>query len=363
MITISGVLGIGLYLRSGSILRTGGPAAVLISFTVVGLLAWMVMQCIGELLAIWPISGALVEYVGTFVDEDLGTTVGIAYWICYSLNFAAMIVAAAGEFEFWNSTKALQGTIIMFLVPLFLVLFNSFGVEIYGLTEVVGGLLKIFGIIIVTVSMIVINIGGGVQGHIGTKYYEERSIFQYDDKGADNWASALFVSISTAAFAFIGVEITAAVALEARPAKTRPSMQTNPPTIQVKEPRPRISFRFSATWTSFIAWILYFVAGFVMTLNVPWDSPELPTAGWLDHHNQDGRKPADSGFVLSARDSGISGLAGVFNITLLITALTAANTNLAVHVHVLPFPMGSFSVSIAKELARHNHHQREIDPI
>lgn len=83
MITISGVLGAGLYIRSGTVLRIGGPGAVLIAFTVMGLLAWMVMQCIGEFLALWPISGALVEFVAKFVDEDLGTAVGIAYWLVY----------------------------------------------------------------------------------------------------------------------------------------------------------------------------------------------------------------------------------------------------------------------------------------
>lgn len=80
MITISGILGAGLYVGSGTILRFGGPGAVLISTTVMGLLAWMVMQCIGEMLILWPIPGALVEYVGAFVDEDLGIAVGIAYW-------------------------------------------------------------------------------------------------------------------------------------------------------------------------------------------------------------------------------------------------------------------------------------------
>lgn len=54
-----------------------------VSFTVMGLLAWAVMQCIGEMLTIWPIPGALAEYVGAFVDDDLGIAVGIAYWcIC-----------------------------------------------------------------------------------------------------------------------------------------------------------------------------------------------------------------------------------------------------------------------------------------
>jgi amino acid transporter len=41
-----------------------------------------------------------------------------------------MIVAAAGEVELWNTSKAIQGTVILFLVPLFLVLLNSFGVHV-----------------------------------------------------------------------------------------------------------------------------------------------------------------------------------------------------------------------------------------
>lgn len=80
MITISGVLGVGLYVRSGTVLRVAGPAAVLIAFAVMGLLAWLVMQCVGEMLSLWPLSGALIEYVGVFVDRELGTAVGIAYW-------------------------------------------------------------------------------------------------------------------------------------------------------------------------------------------------------------------------------------------------------------------------------------------
>jgi amino acid transporter len=38
------------------------------------------MQGLAEMLCLWPISGALTEFVKSFVDEDLGTAVGIAYW-------------------------------------------------------------------------------------------------------------------------------------------------------------------------------------------------------------------------------------------------------------------------------------------
>ena len=54
--------------------------AVLLSFLLVGGLAWAVMQCIAEFLMIWPISGALGIYVGEFVDKELGIAVGATYW-------------------------------------------------------------------------------------------------------------------------------------------------------------------------------------------------------------------------------------------------------------------------------------------
>jgi len=130
MITISGVLGVGLYVRGGLILRLGGPVAVLLSFALMGFLAWGVMQCIAEMLCIWPISGALSTYVSEFVDVELGIVVGVAYWFTYAISFAALVAATAGEAEYWETPKGIQGGILFFLVPLFLLVLNAFGIEV-----------------------------------------------------------------------------------------------------------------------------------------------------------------------------------------------------------------------------------------
>ena len=94
MITISATINVGFYINSGTVLRTAGPLALFLSFTILTLLAWGVMQCITEMLAIWPVPGALVEFVRVFVDEDLAFTVGALYWsvhlkaynLCYSIS-------------------------------------------------------------------------------------------------------------------------------------------------------------------------------------------------------------------------------------------------------------------------------------
>jgi amino acid transporter len=80
MITVNCTLGTGLYWRGGQILELGGPLAVTLSFLLVGFLSWAIMQCITEMLCIWPIPGALSVYVSEFVDAELGIAVGVAYW-------------------------------------------------------------------------------------------------------------------------------------------------------------------------------------------------------------------------------------------------------------------------------------------
>ncbi|GIC92813.1 uncharacterized protein Aud_009286 [Aspergillus udagawae] len=325
MITISGVLGAGLYVRSGSILRFGGPGAVLISTTVMGLLAWMVMQCIGEMLTLWPISGALVEYVGAFVDEDLGIAVGIAYWFTYAITLAALIVTGAGVLDFWDPGKAIQGTVMFFLIPSFIIFFNSFGVQIYGLSEVIGGCMKLIGICVVIVGMIAINVGAGADGNIGTRYFKYDTIFPHDPATGNSWASVLFIGFSTAAFAYVGVDITAATALEARP--ERKGSQGD------KRFWPTISVRFVATWTSFIVWIIYFLAGIMLSFNVHWQNSNLPRASFLGspvNRTDDNQIKSNSGFVISASLSKIPGLADMVAAIILITVIFSANTTLYV---------------------------------
>ena len=57
---------------------------------VVGIVAISVMECICELVILWPIPNAMVEYVKTFVDEDLGVAVGIMYWSGSTTDYLAV---------------------------------------------------------------------------------------------------------------------------------------------------------------------------------------------------------------------------------------------------------------------------------
>lgn len=79
-IALGGIIGIGFFRGSSKSLAICGPLGALIAVFVVGIVAIAVMECICEMVVLWPVPNAMVEYVKAFVDEDLGIAVGIMYW-------------------------------------------------------------------------------------------------------------------------------------------------------------------------------------------------------------------------------------------------------------------------------------------
>lgn len=132
MITLNGTLGTGLYWGGGRILEIGGPVAACLSFLLLGVLAWMVMQCITEFLCMWPVPGALSVYVSSFVDEDLGIAVGITYWFTYSVSFSALIASTAEELAFWDTPNnpVFKGLVIFLVLPIVLTAINWFRIKV-----------------------------------------------------------------------------------------------------------------------------------------------------------------------------------------------------------------------------------------
>lgn len=88
MISISGSVGMGIFVTSGQILQLAGSFGALLVYAFTGLVVYCVMACLGEMVALIPEAGALQEYPTRFVDDALGWTVAISYWFTY-----AMVVA------------------------------------------------------------------------------------------------------------------------------------------------------------------------------------------------------------------------------------------------------------------------------
>ncbi|KAJ5765988.1 uncharacterized protein N7511_003604 [Penicillium nucicola] len=319
MITVNATLGTGLYWRGGQILELAGPVAVLVSFFAVGLLAWAVMQCITEMLCIWPIPGALSVYVSQFVDEELGIAVGITYWFTYSLSFSTLIATSAAEFNYWrgiNENLTIQGLVIYFLIPFILVLINTLRIKQYGLLEVVTGSMKIFFLVFIIIALITINLGAGSKEsiHIGSENWASPTDF--DGDAAHDWTTALLMSVSIATFAYVGVEVVSSSVLEAAKSPSHSKDGGNP-------------FKFSAIWIPVFATGAYCLSGTLGTLDIERKDPQLPRLSWLPQNpGQDDHFSSRAAFVVIALASKIPGLADTFNAFLVFTCISCATTNL-----------------------------------
>jgi amino acid transporter len=61
-------------------MNTAGPGGLLIAWIFVAITSICVMEGVAEMVIMWPVSNAMVEYVKAFVDRDLAIVIGLAYW-------------------------------------------------------------------------------------------------------------------------------------------------------------------------------------------------------------------------------------------------------------------------------------------
>jgi yeast amino acid transporter len=93
-----------------------------------GIITICVSECIGEFSQQFPVPNAMVEYVRTFVDEELGWVIGLAYWYAFVSVFAVENLAAAELSHYWNLSQTFQTLAFYVASPIIVLLLNLFGV-------------------------------------------------------------------------------------------------------------------------------------------------------------------------------------------------------------------------------------------
>jgi yeast amino acid transporter len=78
MIAIGGAIGTGLIIGTGKALAQAGPGSIFISYTIVGVVVFLVMAALGEMAAWLPMSAGFTGYASRFCDPSLGFALG--YW-------------------------------------------------------------------------------------------------------------------------------------------------------------------------------------------------------------------------------------------------------------------------------------------
>ncbi|KAK4106457.1 amino-acid permease inda1 [Parathielavia hyrcaniae] len=269
IIAIGGAIGAGLFVGSGGALSKGGPASLIIGYSVVGIMLLFTCQAMAELAVLYPVNGAFYTYVVRFVDPSWGFAVGWDYALSWLTVLPFELIAASITIEYWREDISMGVWVTVFLVILCVI--QVFGVRGYGEVEFVLSMIKIAACLGFIILGIVINTGGvGDRGYIGARFWHEPGAFR---NGFNGFASVFVI----AAFSFGGTELVFW----------------------------RIAF-------------FYIVNLLIVGLILPSDDDRLL--------NSSGANTKASPFVLAIQDAGIAVLPSIMNAVVTVAVISVANS-------------------------------------
>src|SRR5579864_1952455 len=145
MIAFGGVIGAGLFVGSGVVIRATGPGAVL-SFALTGALVVLVMRMLGEMAAAYPAVGGFYEYNRLALGDLAGFLTGWMYWYFWVIVVGLEAVAGAKILQgLWPAVAPWRFTLA--LMTLFTIV-NLLSVRAYGEAEFWFASIKVAAIIV-----------------------------------------------------------------------------------------------------------------------------------------------------------------------------------------------------------------------
>lgn len=304
MISIGGVIGTGLFLGTAGALSNGGPAGLLLGYTIMGTITYAVMVCLGEIVAYLPIAGGHIKLAERIVDPALSFAMGWNYWYNWAITLPAELSAASVLINYWISPERVNNGVWITICLVVVVGINMFGARAYGEAEFWFASIKVLTISGLIICGIIID-AGGVKDYPAlstTFWYNPGPWTQYHGiPGATGRFLGFFAVLTQAAFSYIGTEIVAIAAGEA------------------KNPRKNIP---KAVRKVYIRILLFYIIGtFIIGLLVASNDPKIT-------RNAQPGTAAASPFVIAIQNAGIKGLDHVVNACLLTSAWSAASSDL-----------------------------------
>ena len=285
MISLGGAIGVGLFMGSTSTIKWTGPS-VLLAYIFVGLILYIVMRALGEMLYINPGTGSFADYATEYVHPIAGYMAEWANVFEYIVVGMSEVVATTEYLKFWwpNISAFWSGVIVI----AFLVVANLVSAKAYGTLEFWFAMIKVITIILMIIlGFSIILFGFGNHGHaIGfSNLWSHGGFFTGGFKG-------FLFSMSIIVGSYEGIELLGISAGEV----------AHPQKAIVKSVK-------SVLWRILI---FYVGAIFVIVTIYPWD--KLSNLG--------------SPFVTTFAKVGITAAASIINFVVLTAALSSANSGI-----------------------------------
>ena len=283
MIAIGGAIGTGLFLGSGSAIRSAGPSIIL-SYLIVGIITFFMMRALGELILADTKKHSFLDAVKEYLGDRVEFVAGWTYWACW-LSLAMADLTATGIYlKYWfPSMPQWVGPLVIVVL---LMLVNMVNVGLFGELESWFSMIKVLAIVaLILTGAVLLLLGTKVEGR-------PVSLLNLVSHGGffPTGVWGFFMSFQMVVFAFVGVEIVGLTAGEtADPEKDIPKAINTLPV--------RIG--------------LFYVGSMLAIMSVyPWDQI----------------KTSSSPFVQVFGAIGITGAAGILNFVVLTAAMSATNS-------------------------------------
>ncbi|TRM57151.1 amino acid permease/ SLC12A domain-containing protein [Schizophyllum amplum] len=304
MIAIGGAIGTGLIIGTGSALARAGPAAVLISYSIVGFLVYLVMCALGEMSSWLPLGSGFTGYANRFCDPALGFALGWTYWFKYIIVTPNQMTAGALVISYWVDRDRVNPGVWITVFYVTIIFINYFGVRLFGEFEFWLSSFKVITIIGIMIMSLCFALGGGpTHDRKGFRYWKDPGAFnEYIDEGATGRFLAIWSTFVTATFAYLGTELVGVTVGEAQ--------------------NPRRTIPRAIRLTFFRIVFFYIICVFLLGMIVPYDSARLAFA------NKQSAGASASPFVVAVLEEGVPGLDHVINACILIFVFSASNSDL-----------------------------------
>ncbi|MCZ3784473.1 amino acid permease [Lactobacillus crispatus] len=282
MISLGGAIGVGLFMGASSTIKWTGPS-VLLAYIFVGVILYIVMRALGEMLYVDPGTGSFADYASEQIAGYLAEWANVFQYIVVGIS---EVVATTEYLRFWwkGTSDWVAGVIII----LFLLVANLASAKAYATLEFWFAMIKVVTIILmILLGFAVILFGFGNGGHpVGfSNLWSHGGFFTGGLKG-------FFFSMAIIVGSYEGIELIGISAGEV----------SDPHKAIVKSVK-------SVLWRILI---FYVGAIFVIVTIYPWN--KLDSIG--------------SPFVTTFAKVGITAAASVINFVVLTAALSGANSGI-----------------------------------
>ncbi len=285
MIALGGTIGVGLFMGSTSTIKWTGPS-VMLAYAFVGVILYLVMRALGEIVYVNPTTGSFADYATNFIHPVAGWLTAWSNIFQFIVVGISEIIAVGAYLDYWwpSIPHWVSGVIAIVL----LALANLTSVKAYGALEFYFALIKVVTIIVMIIlGLLVIFLGLGNNWQpVGlSNLWSHGGFFTGGVKG-------FIFALSIVVGSYQGIELLGITAGEAKDPQ-------NAIVRSVKDIMWRIL-------------IFYIGAIFVIVTIFPWN--QLSAIG--------------SPFVETFTRVGIAGAAGIINFVILTAALSGANSGI-----------------------------------